>query len=217
MFATAPEAIAAVRAAQAAGIRSIDVGCMQISLLHHPDAFVSLEQAFDPAANVAYASRFLQSLRLQTGDWAGAVAAYHSMTPDIGAAYAGRVAGVWPLAARYGLSAAALPGGRLSLEDEVDPRRLLTPEFRAELVAAAAFRRQQDMALGAGFQAFRGQGSGPSRPRHGTRMPALAALEDEVDPRHLLTPEFRAQRAEAAAFRYQEEAALDRATRSGAP
>src|ERR1700722_5971008 len=42
------EAIAAVRAMQARGIRSIDVGCGQINLMYHPDAFPSLEAAFDP-------------------------------------------------------------------------------------------------------------------------------------------------------------------------
>src|SRR6201986_1933464 len=36
---TKAQAIAAVQAAQARGVRSIDVGCTQINLLHHPDAF----------------------------------------------------------------------------------------------------------------------------------------------------------------------------------
>ena len=48
-FDTKAQAIAAVRALQARGVRSIDVGCMQISLLHHPDAFATLDQAFDPS------------------------------------------------------------------------------------------------------------------------------------------------------------------------
>ena len=38
------------RAAAAAGERNIDVGCMQINLMHHPDAFASLEEAFEPVA-----------------------------------------------------------------------------------------------------------------------------------------------------------------------
>src|SRR5487761_2605604 len=42
-FDTKAQAIAAVRASQARDVRSIDVGCMQVNLLHHPDAFSSLE------------------------------------------------------------------------------------------------------------------------------------------------------------------------------
>ncbi len=64
-----PQAVAAVRAMQARGIQSIDVGCGQINLMHHPDAFASLEQAFDPQANAVYAARFLKELFAQTGDW----------------------------------------------------------------------------------------------------------------------------------------------------
>ena len=54
---TKVEAVAAVRAMQARGIRSIDVGCMQVNLMFHPDAFVSLDEAFDPMANARYAAK----------------------------------------------------------------------------------------------------------------------------------------------------------------
>jgi len=47
-FPTKAEAIAHVRALQARGIRNIDVGCMQINLHHHPDAFTDLAQALTP-------------------------------------------------------------------------------------------------------------------------------------------------------------------------
>ena len=88
-------AIQAVQALQARGVQSIDVGCMQVNLLHHPAAFRSLEQAFDPAANAAYAARFLTSLRARTADWPAAAAAYHSFTPERGAQYAKLIAAVW--------------------------------------------------------------------------------------------------------------------------
>src|SRR6202034_1371509 len=52
---TKEQAIAAVSALQARGVRSIDVGCMQVNLLQHPGAFSGLEQAFDPNANADYA------------------------------------------------------------------------------------------------------------------------------------------------------------------
>jgi hypothetical protein len=55
-------AIEAVRELQATGVRSIDVGCMQINLMHHPDAFASLEEAFDPRSNTRYGARFLSAL-----------------------------------------------------------------------------------------------------------------------------------------------------------
>jgi hypothetical protein len=85
------EALQEVRAIQARGVRSIDVGCMQVNLLHHPQAFASLEAAFDPATNIAYAVRFLRELHARTGDWNQAVAMYHSATPERGLVYQQRV------------------------------------------------------------------------------------------------------------------------------
>jgi hypothetical protein len=94
-FATKEDAIAAVEQLQAQGVRSIDIGCMQINLMHHPDAFASLDEAFDPPANAAYAVRFLKALYNQSHDWPTAVATYHSNTPDIAADYQRRVLAVW--------------------------------------------------------------------------------------------------------------------------
>lgn len=91
-----PEAIAAVRALLARGVRSIDVGCMQINLMHHPDAFASLEQAFDPASNATYAASFLNELFAQTHNWPKATGMYHSATPELGDEYQRRVMAVWP-------------------------------------------------------------------------------------------------------------------------
>lgn len=85
------EAIQEVRAIQARGVRSIDIGCMQINLLHHPQAFTSLEAGFDPVTNIAYAVRFLRELHTRTGDWNQAVAMYHSATPERGLIYQQRV------------------------------------------------------------------------------------------------------------------------------
>ncbi len=92
---TKEQAIAAARGLQARGVRSIDVGCMQVNLMHHPDAFASLEQAFDPSANAAYAARFLTDLHAQTNDWSRAAALYHSATPELAAAYQTKVADAW--------------------------------------------------------------------------------------------------------------------------
>lgn len=79
-FQTKEQAIAWVRTQQAQGVRSIDVGCMQINLHWHKGAFRSLEEAFDPAANAAYAARFLADLRRTEATWWDAAGSYHSRT-----------------------------------------------------------------------------------------------------------------------------------------
>lgn len=100
--ATQAEAIALVQGHQARGQRSVDVGCMQINLAHHPTAFASLAEAFDPLANARYAASFLRRLE-QQGGWEVAVGRYHSATPERGEPYRARV-----MAAMAGLP---LPGG----------------------------------------------------------------------------------------------------------
>lgn len=103
-YATKEEAIAAVQALRARGVDSIDVGCMQVNLRHHPQAFASLDEAFDPQINARYAVRFLTSLYRQTGNWIQATAYYHSQTQDLGEQYARKVLG--PAAVPVG----AVPG-----------------------------------------------------------------------------------------------------------
>jgi len=90
-FATKEDAIWAVRRLVADGARSIDVGCMQVNLRYHPRAFTSLEEAFDPAANMAYAASFLNRLKDRHGDWRAASARYHSYNPELREKYAKRV------------------------------------------------------------------------------------------------------------------------------
>jgi hypothetical protein len=94
-FPTKAAAIAGVQAEMARGVRSIDVGCMQINLRHHPNAFASLEEAFDPATNARYAARFLTELNATRADWARAAAAYHSQTPEFAEPYRARVMAAW--------------------------------------------------------------------------------------------------------------------------
>lgn len=92
---TKAQAIAAVRQFQASGIESIDVGCMQINLRQHPDAFSSLEEAFDPQTNTEYGASFLADLFQKLHGWRQATAAYHSLTPARGLPYAQRVSALW--------------------------------------------------------------------------------------------------------------------------
>jgi len=90
-FETKKDAIAFVQDLQARGVSVIDVGCMQVNLYYHPKAFASLDAAFDPATNVAYAAKFLNELQDETGDWGVATQYYHSRNPSLGGTYAGRV------------------------------------------------------------------------------------------------------------------------------
>lgn len=107
-FNDSASAAEAVRALQAAGTASIDVGCFQVNLMHHPYAFRSVEEAFQPAANATYAAAYLTGLRQKLGGWEQAVAAYHSATPERGEPYRARVYAAW---GQGGSSlAAATPG-----------------------------------------------------------------------------------------------------------
>lgn len=78
-FKTKAEAVKAVKDLQAKGVKSIDVGCMQINLKYHGKNFASVEDALDPYKNVEYGAKFLKKLYKQKGnDWFKAAMAYHS-------------------------------------------------------------------------------------------------------------------------------------------
>ncbi len=125
-FDSKPAAVVWTRLALARGVQQVDVGCMQVNLQSHPEAFRDLDDAFDPAANADYAARFLLRLRVDAGgDWAVATGFYHSRTPNLAADYRERVAAIaegrtppaglgMPLylrAIRQGSLRIALPGG----------------------------------------------------------------------------------------------------------
>ena len=95
LFDTQAQALAATRALQQSGIASIDVGCFQVNLVHHPMAFPALEDGFDPRANADYAARFLLLLKAKAGAWEPAVANYHSAMPERGLPYRDRVLASW--------------------------------------------------------------------------------------------------------------------------
>lgn len=91
----AAAAAALVGGLQAQGVRSIDVGCFQVNLRYHPEAFASLAEAFDPAANAAVAGRLLRQLRGGAPDWQDAVARYHSADSALGLPYLRQVMADW--------------------------------------------------------------------------------------------------------------------------
>lgn len=98
-------AILEVTKLRARGVRNIDVGCMQVNLLAHPDAFATLDEAFDPRSNIAYAARFLTELHGQDGNWPEAGAHYHSQTPELAAPYKAKLLSVWQAALHHPIDA----------------------------------------------------------------------------------------------------------------
>lgn len=95
IFDTKEEAVTKVKELRKKGIRSIDVGCMQINLMHHPDAFDSIEDAFDPEKNIAYGASFLKDKMTSQGNWHLAVAHYHSATKSLNEPYKNKVLQKW--------------------------------------------------------------------------------------------------------------------------
>lgn len=77
-----------------AGIRNVDLGCMQLNWRWHSAAFPDAATMMDPLANTRYAAAFLRDLHARHGSWDRAVAHYHSTDPQRGTAYAARVAQV---------------------------------------------------------------------------------------------------------------------------
>jgi hypothetical protein len=77
------------------GIVNIDVGCMQVNFRHHGSNFRTPSQMMDPAQNVAYAAKFLLSLRQNHGSWTKAVGHYHSATMKFQIPYRHKVYNKW--------------------------------------------------------------------------------------------------------------------------
>lgn len=127
-FPTKTQAIAEVRRLMAAGTRNIDVGCMQVNLMYHPDAFASLDEAFEPASNVAYAARFLKGLFESTNHWLTAASYYHSQTPSLAAEYRHKLEKIWSNTGANDVAMASLPttqpqAPRPSLSGRIDEIR----------------------------------------------------------------------------------------------
>ncbi|HET7883583.1 MAG TPA: hypothetical protein VFL55_22040 [Acetobacteraceae bacterium] len=124
-FADTAAALATVHALQASGTQMIDVGCFQVDLFYHPQAFASLAAAFDPDANAQAAARILVQSRLSSGSWESAIALYHSASPLRGGAYFQHVQAVWPQARARGVAA-----------QDANYATLLSPAARAVRVIA---------------------------------------------------------------------------------
>jgi len=105
------DAIAFVQSLQANGVENIDVGCMQINLKYHPDAFSSIEQAFNAHANAAYAADFLKVRHAVSNSWLQAAGDYHSTTPKLNQTYRQKVSKLWKQTAQadYRVASSQLP------------------------------------------------------------------------------------------------------------
>lgn len=125
-------AIAEVKKLQARGVRNIDVGCMQVNLLAHPDAFATLDEAFEPRSNVAYAGRFLKDLQAQDNNWGQAGAHYHSQTPSEAAPYKAKLMSVWDKARGH-----ADPRIELASAEDVGNRSPFGISFQSDLAPPA--------------------------------------------------------------------------------
>ncbi|MBP6737474.1 MAG: transglycosylase SLT domain-containing protein [Rhodobacteraceae bacterium] len=91
---TRDSALALAEGALQNGRQNMDIGCFQLNIRWHAQAFASLEDMFDPVRNAEYAAGFLARLHDETGSWIEAVAAYHSRSPDLAEAYVARVEAV---------------------------------------------------------------------------------------------------------------------------
>ena len=131
-FPTKAEAIAEVRKLKAAGVNNIDVGCMQVNLMYHPDAFATLDEAFEPATNIGYAARFLTGLYEATSQWLKAASYYHSQTPSLAAEYRLKLEKVWNAAGDTAtrLARAAIPHSPTQL-----PRPVSSPVVESQRAA----------------------------------------------------------------------------------
>lgn len=123
-YPTKQAAIDAVKKYQREGKKSIDVGCMQVNLHHHPNAFANLSAAFDPHHNVEYAARFLKGLRRDQSNWHQAVAHYHSANPEYHVPYRQRVMSQWSKEKKFANKQDAKSQIMGSLESEKDMGRL---------------------------------------------------------------------------------------------
>jgi Transglycosylase SLT domain len=86
-FDTSDEAVALAETALQSGATNIDLGCFQLNIRWHAEAFGSAKDMLEPAHNARYAAEFLAELYQESGDWALAAGAYHSRNPDNANAY----------------------------------------------------------------------------------------------------------------------------------
>jgi len=147
---TKAQAIAKVKSLRAGGVRNIDVGCMQINLMYHGDAFESLDEAFDPQSNVGYAAKFLRQLYDETRSWHRAVERYHSATPALHVPYHQKVQKLWSAERKRAAEERRIDTiadfHEAKTMDRRGPAQQMTEDERLALKAQADERRAQVIA-----------------------------------------------------------------------
>jgi hypothetical protein len=126
-------ALGVIQRIRAEGRTSIDIGCMQINLRFHGHAFSSLQEALDPASNIAYAASFLRSLMAETGSWRDATAYYHSRDPTRAAGYLEKVTRIWRDIEPSGQGVLTLAEERVLRLVEKHELQLMVDEVRSAL------------------------------------------------------------------------------------
>ena len=144
-FLTKRDAINAVAELQYSGVKNIDVGCMQINMMYHPKAFKNLDEAFEPASNIAYARRFLAGLYKSTGSWIQAAANYHSTNPLLNLNYQTKILKIWRKVSGVSLrSLPVTPSKNPAYRDphaHVAQMALLNSRFKARLEAERTLKK----------------------------------------------------------------------------
>jgi hypothetical protein len=135
-FDTKAEAVAEVEFLMTKGVRNIDVGCMQINLKAHANAFATIEDAFDPAANAAYGGKYLKTMHRRTSNWLKAAGSYHSMTPHLGIKYRAKVGRIW-----NELRGQPAPVIETSKRDAADDQTDEKPKARRYRASEISYRR----------------------------------------------------------------------------
>ncbi len=198
-FDTEAEALAEVRRLKARRVANIDVGCMQVNLGYHGHHFASLEQAMDPAANTAYAGKFLKTLRETSADWMEAAGRYHSSLAERNEPYRAKVARLWDETrrdeAKRPQAYAALVSAEAPAKDrviaEINARYPAAAPVSTLRPSAVPIDYERTQAINANFRAAKARGA----------VVGETAIANEADA--------AANRARANAQRYRPSAARD--------
>lgn len=142
-FDSKEEAVREVKRLQAQGVKSIDVGCMQINLVYHPDAFESIEDAFDPQKNAQYAAKFLKSLYENNDkDWIKAAMAYHSKVPTKAQRYKKKIVTTYEIVKQAQLKLEKTLFGEQQSADEQNAARIAQVEKSSHSKSSASEWRE---------------------------------------------------------------------------
>ncbi len=135
-FPDQPSAIAFAKGLIEQGKSNIDIGCFQLNIRWHAEAFPNLEAMFSPQNNALYAARFLQDLYQETGDWRAAVGRYHSRDAPRAEAYVRRLEGIFDQHLAHTGPAYDAPDSAFDAPHNTAPTRIATVYEKFGLVSA---------------------------------------------------------------------------------